>query len=246
MSRDCLNEGIMRLKQLGITGDLKEWYIKKVLSENDIEHFKFYSRVPKYSHPENINPQIICGTSHVSYNRDTTWIEMLGGLKNKIYFGGEKMASIINDYSLGGKDIGKYGDKYLIHGGNNRLCIAKFMELESVKVDLHEYEFDYESFRIFNKIKELGLSVEYNKIEECVIWELSTNNLSIRIYGSWLVDKFIEYYVSLSLMPYDYFKTLWYNYCKFEHESYYNIKLESQFEDLKMQLLAYKHHLLLI
>ena len=86
---------------------------------------------------------------------------MLGGLKNNIYFGGEKMASVIHDYSLGGKDIGKYNNKYLIQGGNNRLSIGKF-----IQIDILEYEFDQKSFRIYNKIRELCLEIEYFKNEE--------------------------------------------------------------------------------
>lgn len=240
-----INRGIERLFQLGLSGNFNNWYIQKVFSLDDIENYQFYSSFPNNCYTENIDPHIICGTSHCLYY-NKTWIEMLGALKNNINFGGDKMADVILDYKLGDKGIGRYGNQYIIHGGNNRLCIGKFMNLKNIQVDVQQFEFDHESFRIYNKIKAFGFNVEYKKFNDYVLWTLKTNYFEFNIYGSGLVEKFIEYYLSLSLFKKDYFKILWSNYRKYEHKPFCHIRSVDNFEGLKLQILAFKHQLPLL
>lgn len=247
ISDSCLSEGISRLKEITKTEKLKGWHFEKVFSESEIENFSFYSRSPKSYLTNEINPTVILGTTHVSYN-NMTWIEMLGSLQRYWTQEPEKTIYNIHDETIiEKKSVAKYGDIYLISaGGNHRICLAKFLGLEKIKVEISEYEFDHESFRIYSQFQTLGFKTKYYISQDGTQWEVITNYLRLQIFGSSLAEKFIGYYQNQSMKPIDYLKNLLHNYRKFEHEPYHNIKSESQFEDIKMQIIATKHDLPLV
>jgi len=241
MKEHSLNEGINRLRKLGITGELKGWYFDKVLSEADIENFDFYRCTDDYFSIK-INPMIITGTTHVRYNYNNTWIEMLGGLKHNIYYGGDRMAAIVHDHSLGGKDIRKYGDQYLIEDGNNRLSIGKFMELDHIQVDMAEYRFDHALFNTYSKLKALGLPCKFKRVKDFIIWNITIVDQVYTFNSSEFIEKFIEYYKSVSLTKND-MKYLWNGHHIDKNEQYPDIRTNDDFQKLRRHILAFKHHL---
>lgn len=143
ISEPCLNQGIKRTKDLEISDELRGWYFDKVLSQYNIENYSFYFHSPKRYYTDEICPQDIIGTTHPSYY-DLTWIEMLGSLQRYSKLPTERTIYNINDETIiEKKSIAKYSNLYLISGGgNHRICLAKFLGLEKIKVEITEYEFD--------------------------------------------------------------------------------------------------------
>jgi len=238
MDNDILNNGIKRLRHFGIV-EFKNWYFEPVLSMMDIEYLKCFDFYQ--INTLDISPEVIVGTGHSDYNH-RTWIEMLGSLKRFLDIDLDETIYNIRHQSYKIKSVSKYGNDYFIEQANHRLCLSKFLGLDQVNVSVTEHILNEERYRICNKLKKHGFDARYLQGED-PYWDFSIGDMMLEIYGSQLTESFIDYYESLSLQPKDYRKYRRSNNLPTNPYQKHKIISARDFENVRMQLLAFKHNL---
>jgi hypothetical protein len=178
---------------------INEWCFRKVIPHHEVEHLEFY----RYSNHSTqlISPSRIIGTDHASYYKGN-WIDMLNGLKrNSGLTSKQAITQFVEDESFTEKKwVMKYGNTFIITQGNHRLCFSKFLELSHVRVKVDEYVLDVANYSIYERLNKLGIFVEYEKqFKRDWTWKLCINGKSLMFYNRILLEKFIDYFLTLSL-----------------------------------------------
>lgn len=121
------------------------WHNKKVLRLDEIKHpYKQYTT--KY-YTGYIDPSKITGIDYAfgyNFTRDLSWLELLNGLRrfNRIRRNIRSYDDIIkhiHNPALGDdKCVYQFENEYVTFSGQHRMCLAMFLEVELVKVDIHK------------------------------------------------------------------------------------------------------------
>ncbi|WP_131368612.1 hypothetical protein [Chryseobacterium soli] len=194
----------------------KKHFYENVYKPEDFIYRDFFIEQPK-RYKSKINPQRIVGISYgFAYNcyRKINWHQLLNELHRfeRIMKNFSSREDIIDNHILRkydedteGKNVLKFGSHYFTTSGQHRLCLAKFLELESVEVEVTEFKLDRARIVRFKRLK-TGIEklrkyklIEYYTFDDLVkaseFENLYLNNFStifrIRIA---LLAKFIEYY----------------------------------------------------
>lgn len=136
----------------------QHWHSDIVYRPDEILHKEFFYR--KRTVKKKINPANICGIEYAySYNcpaykaKDWTyhWDDLLRDLKRLDWVIDNlvDLDQIIDHihFNEEEKTVEQYGDHFFTTGGQHRLCLAKYLELDEVEVNVEEYIFDRERFQ---------------------------------------------------------------------------------------------------
>lgn len=166
-----------------------------VLHPSHITHFDFFEKKEIVS--EYISPSKICGLEYAwAYNCPAykskewrmKWIEMIHSLKrlhwviDNFKTRAEVVAHIHENKEP--KSVMQFGDHYFTTGGQHRLCLAKFLDVDQVKVSVHKYVLDRDLFK-----REMTLNRYLPKLEELgLVSKLYKTNLDYNFIGLDTVD----------------------------------------------------------
>lgn len=205
------NERLSWLKSIYPEFEDKDFFYENVYRPSDLKYFDFFNFHKEYK--GNINPQNIVGIRYAwAYNfmYDINWYQLFTSL--------HRLDSVIKDFKSK-KDIInhihhnyeeekyvlKYGDNYFTTGGQHRLCLAKFLNLESVHVNIKEYKLDKARLirfkklnKAINRLSNYKLVTKYKienlkKLSESEDFYISLFNSHVRIRID-LLSQFIDYY----------------------------------------------------
>lgn len=129
---------------------MKDWQNKKVKSQEEVLHFKWYRKtsLPEIVAPVDVGK--IVGTDYPEY-AEGTWLQMLKNLKPRRTgetFPSERYFEMVRneyDHSAGKQPItvSKYGEEYILcQSGNHRICHAKFAGIQFLRLRVQEYTMD--------------------------------------------------------------------------------------------------------
>lgn len=134
------------------------WHNDIVFHPSHIKHQDFFKRTSIMT--EHISPSKICGIEYAwGYNCPAFkpsdwrlhWIEFFRELYRLDWvidnFKTRKSLMEHIHKNIEPKSVMQYGNHYFTIGGQHRLCLAKFLELESVQVSVHKYELDRKLFK---------------------------------------------------------------------------------------------------
>ncbi len=221
MKNYCFNKGIERLKQFEIT-EFENWYMDKLIHYDDYPlldcwqtlHCKYYENV-------DIPLKKVIGTGHINY-ANRTWLENLGCLKrfspyftkdySTKYFLSEDRR-VTNSYA-------KFGDDYIILGGNHRTHSARFLGFESIKGNVTEYFFDYELYTTIEEYKKENIIFNSDNIYKKIGWNFKIGNFMFYINEFEVLKEFIQLYKNTN--------TSWLKYKKFQLMKFFD---KSNFKD---------------
>lgn len=132
-----LNRGKHRYEILTGKTLYKDWMNESLATWDDRILKLSYNHFPQ----KEIELKTIVGSIHTDYNGLNSWVEFLGALKK--VNSSEGLAYYSHFFKLNKETtdalVAGHDGKYWIVGGNNRICIAKFMELNSIIVPVNEY-----------------------------------------------------------------------------------------------------------
>lgn len=206
-----INERLIWLKSIYPEFEDKESFYENVYRPEDLKYYDFFNRKKQYK--EYINPENIVGIRYAwAYNSHfkINWHQLLRELhrlKHVIenFKSKEEVINHIHHNYSEQKYVLKYGNHYFTIGGQHRLCLAKFLNLKSVEVNVTEYELDKSRLVQFKKLKtaikrlsKYGLVWDYSfeEMAEASKYEymyLGRFKTSIRIKIN-LLSQFIDYY----------------------------------------------------
>lgn len=193
----------------------KKHFYENVYKPENLIYRDFFIEQPK-RYKSKINPQCIVGISYgFAYNcyRKINWHQLLNELHrfDRIMKNFSSKEDVIDNHvnhkygGAEGKDVLKFGSHYFTTSGQHRLCLAKFLDLESVEVEVSEFKLDKARIVRF-KILKTGIEKlhKYKLIEDYTFDDLVkasefehlylnkfSANFRIRIV---LLPKFIDYY----------------------------------------------------
>ncbi|MNU46047.1 hypothetical protein D3C71_349010 [compost metagenome] len=205
------NESIAWLKSIYPNFKEEAWHNNRVLHPLfDVPNRKFYDNPIFYE--EEIDPSWIVGIDYYpDYNfpwNDTpvnlTWIELFQNLKRlDRLFRFKTFDELIDhiDNCPESKTVIKFGDQYYTTGGQHRLCLAKLLKVEKVKVQVFDYQFNQQLFDTHTVIEKhfSALSayrlVSYRKSNEDYLngvkIELNKHEFTIPVR---LIESFLDIY----------------------------------------------------
>ena len=134
------------------------WHNTPVYHPSHIKHLPYFTRAKTTT--ERICPKKICGIQYAyHYNCPAykpkdwrlLWIEFFRSLKRLdwVIDNFNDLDSVINHIHTNKEQkwVMRYGDHYFTRGGQHRLCLAKFLDVEQVEVDVVHFELNKEAFR---------------------------------------------------------------------------------------------------
>ncbi|MHA3045867.1 hypothetical protein AWR41_02265 [Riemerella anatipestifer] len=209
-------EGLNRLDWVKkIYPDFKEakWMNDNVIRPEKIENYDFYEESNTYE--DYIDPSKIIGISYAyAYNcfNNITWLQLLNSLKRLNWV--IKNFKTYNEvtkhiyYNEEDKCVSKYGEYYITTSGQHRLCLAKFLNLEKVKVSITEYKINESRFNYYKLLQEnieflKSVGFYYKTDRELVEYTKNAKYLHLNFGGfklgisSSIVPFFIEFYKNL-------------------------------------------------
>lgn len=126
----------------------KEWHHDQVLHPAKIQNVRFFGQGEPYQ--IEISPNEIVGINYFgSYNciafnpnNKISWLDLLYMLKRlhkviQLQKSKEQLIQHINNEYLEPKTVVKYGNLYYTIQGQHRLCLAKFLDLDKIKVTVY-------------------------------------------------------------------------------------------------------------
>ena len=156
----------------------KESFYENVYKPTDLIYCDFF--IESKSYRGYINPENIIGIEYgCDYNffHEINWHELLNGLRRfkdvqKFKSKNELINHVYNDYKEE-KWVFKYGGNYFTKQGQHRLCLAKFLNIKNVEVDITEFKLDKPRLVRFKKLK--IATYKLSKYDLC--WEYTFKNL---------------------------------------------------------------------
>lgn len=149
----------------------EKWYDFEVFNpDRDINYYDFFDFV-RTQEGVSISPQNVVGLRYgYAYNcfHHIKWIDMLYELKRldefmrQCHSRADVIDVISNDPEP--KVVEKYGGKYFTTGGQHRITLSKFLELDRVVVTVHEYK--------LNKPKVMAYLRKQRNINQLISWRL--------------------------------------------------------------------------
>lgn len=191
---------LSRLNRINPHFDFPSWCFEPVISEEEIPNYDFWHSLPSVEHKDHtINLLKVKGTGHPSYP-SKNWIILLGRLKRcKPCYTYESSLKFFKSGNYSDSDFGfaKYGDIYIINGGNNRTCLAKFIGIETFIAKVTEYFFDTELYELFNWFRNIDTNVEENQKRRDCEFNFTIMSQPVIIDGFQLKKDFISFYENL-------------------------------------------------
>lgn len=195
------------------------WHNDQVFHPSHIKQYQFFKRAGSYT--AKIDPKKIHGLEYAygyncpsySSNHKIDWKYMLHWLRRLDWVidnfkNREEIIEHIHKNSEP-KEVIKFGDHYFTTGGQHRLCLAKYLDVDEVEVTINKYEFDRTLFikekkleRYLSKIKDYGI------VEQRISTDIDNNYIILEINRNtfFLRKEFIEYltkrYEQLKSKPY--------------------------------------------
>lgn len=133
------------------------WQSSIVLHPGHIKHISFFKLDEIVT--KKISPRKICGLKYESddhwsgygaINYGMDWMDLFYSLKrlNWVIDKCKTMEEVLGyiHKDLHRKVVFQYGDHYFIQSGRHRLCLAKFLDIESIEVLVYRYTFNKELF----------------------------------------------------------------------------------------------------
>lgn len=205
------NERLNWLKSIYPEFEDKDLFYENVYRPSDLKYFDFFIFHKEYK--GNINPQNIVGIRYAwAYNfiYEINWYQLFTSLHrlDSVIKNFKSKNDIINHVHYNYEEekyVLKYGDHYFTTGGQHRLCLAKFLNLESVYVNIKEYKLD--KARLI-RFKKLNRSIErlskyklvtkfeienFKKISKAEYFCFSQFDSHIKIKID-LLSKFLDYF----------------------------------------------------
>jgi hypothetical protein len=132
-----LNRGILRYEILTGHSLYSKWTSDPLIPwQEDFQNLS-YQHYPS----KEIKLNSIVGSIHPDYNGLKSWLEFLGALKK---VNSHELLIYYSEFFKSNREapdakIIEYKGQYWIAEGNNRICIARFMNIESIIVPVSEY-----------------------------------------------------------------------------------------------------------
>ncbi|WP_454045027.1 hypothetical protein [Chryseobacterium sp. Marseille-Q8038] len=198
----------------------QKWHDDVVVHFSHIEHLQFFKSAGTFR--EKINPAKICGIDYsYGYNcimykpKDWRyhWLQFFTDLRrlDRVIDNFPTKVKVIHHIHLAeeAKTVVQYGDHYFTIGGQHRLCLAKFLEIPEVEVDVIKYVLDRDHFtremnfkKIIPDLQVLGfLSLDYEVDQnyDFVILEFADDFVAIKKrYAKYVLKR----YATLKKMPF--------------------------------------------
>lgn len=213
----CRDKGINHYQDLFGNSPSFPWMNDIIVSPEDLENFEYY----KYSGVSDNNVIIalddVIGSHHIDYH-GMQWIEMFGCLKH----GHQSSVQIVEKWlntCTNTISLNKYDNKYYVGGdGNHRVCYAKFLGYNKLKVhSVSYYELDEKHLRYKQELSKLNLKInswsneryDVQMEEFCFIISPSDINTFINLFNSAsqnLVDRVYAKYFKDILIHNKYFR----------------------------------------
>ncbi|RKE80777.1 hypothetical protein [Chryseobacterium sp. AG363] len=163
------------LRSLHPKFDEQNWHDDVVAHFSPIKNFHFFRSAGTFT--EKIDPRKICGIDYsYGYNcimhkpKDWRyyWLQFFTDLRrlDRVIDNFPTKEKVIDHIHKAkeAKTVVQYGDRYFTIGGQHRLCLAKFLEVTEIEVDVIKYVFDRVHFvremrfqRTIPFLQELGL-----------------------------------------------------------------------------------------
>jgi len=152
------------LKSIYPTFEKLKWHTDKVFHPLHIKHYSFFKEDIRYN--AKINPTKIHGIQYAYQyndplhdpNKRIDWLDLLHNLKrlDSIIDGMKTRESVVDHIHncKESKVVLQFGNHYFTTAGQHRLCLAKFLEVSEVEVEIIKYKFDRSAF-IENKVKSI-------------------------------------------------------------------------------------------
>ncbi len=155
--------------------NIQDWHNNKVYHPTDIKYLSFYEKVS--ARKQKINPSNIIGIEYAwayncpSSNRSVDWLYLLRNLKrlDRVIDGFKSKESLIQHIHKDEdpKSVKKYGGNYFTTSGQHRLCIAKYLEVNSVEVNVEEFRLNKKLLARELRIQKLHSSLyDYNLVDK--------------------------------------------------------------------------------
>ncbi|AZA84608.1 hypothetical protein H3Z85_00980 [Chryseobacterium indologenes] len=237
------------LRSLNPKFDDQNWHDDVVVHFSHIKNFDFFISAGTFR--EKIDPSKICGIDY-SYGYNCVmykpkdwryyWLQFFTDLRrlDRVIDNFPTKETVIEHIhnAKEAKTVVQYGNHYFTIGGQHRLCLAKFLEVPEIEVDVIKYVFDRVHFahemrfqRTIPALQELGfLSLDYHSDlhYDFFIIEFAGEYVSVKKrYAHYILKR----YTTLKKMPLKGFL----NYVKAMDANYYDKKRID--EDVKLYIL---------
>ena len=177
----------------------EDWCFEKLISEKEIDNFSFYNDSIFHESFVVLIKNVV-GTSHDRYV-DKTWIELIGRMKrfdkkyNKENF---LKFSKSNEFKKG-YSYAKYGEQFIITGGNHRNCQARFSNIDIVNTCVTEHLFDYKMYECYKYFEKELLNPKIEgalggKYYINLPWTLTVNQKELFFTSFSIIEKFYLLY----------------------------------------------------
>lgn len=181
------------LTTLGVDHRANNWYRDPVFHPNHLKHIKYFKEL--CSSVKTIDPRKIIGISHdLTYNFVKSylddpildWSDLLVHLQgiNGLRRDFQDRESLLNHITRNKSSIQvhKYGNHYFSTDGQHRLCLAKFMGIPSIEVQVVEFYFDKKLFqREMCLQKHLETAINYGFKPYIMTPEITQENITLKI-----------------------------------------------------------------
>lgn len=237
---------LQRLNRINPNFNFQNWCFDRVISEEEIPNLEYWKSLPTIEHKRHtVDLSKVIGTGHPDYP-SKNWIVMLGNLKRcRSEFNYELCHDFFQNSNYSDSDFryNKFGDIYIIQGGNHRTCIAKFIGIETLNAKVTEHFFDFELFNLHSDIRRLNIDFQSERVGRNVAIQFNFMKNSIRIVDFQLQKDFIAFYKNIEYDYFDDLKAKWYIYTK-KNDFDRIIKLKSNKDFNKVFLELYVHKFL--
>ncbi len=194
------------IKHIYPSFEFNDWNNDVIYFPHDLKYKDFFylDRIYKGE----IDPSQIIGIDYFEYESCSNWTDLLYSLKrlNEVIKKQKTLEAVISHIKTDQdeKCVYKYGNHFFTFSGQHRLCLAKFIDMKSVSVQIHEYKLDkekvvkYRELRDFCKeLERIGVSSGYT-YDNILSWTqhdsfyFFINNFNIGMKQN-LLKKFIHY-----------------------------------------------------
>jgi hypothetical protein len=249
------NEKIDWLKAIYPEFKTKKWHNENVFKPSDLNYFEFFEESRTYT--EKINPSSIVGIAYFpnyNFNKKIIWFELFYELTRlyKVVWNFKNWEALVShiNTNIDLKTVSKFGNHFFTTSGQHRLCLAKFLDLKSIEVEVREYKLNKQKvikWRFLKKqeiiFKMLHLVSEESNFEtyinrEVIVLSISQKHIYLK---QEMVDAFLDYYQNFKTISFLKPIHLWvFQMLHFEDNSY-GIEINSKQDLKKLNALILQH-----
>ncbi len=197
-----------------------------------------------------ISPKQIIGIEYAfnyNFNSNITWLELIFSLKRLdwVIYKFKNVEELLNHihYNDEAKLVFKFGNQLFTRSGQHRLCLAKFLQINSIKVSILEYKLNKPKLVRSLKLakyqelfKNINVHTTGNNLEN-IHFNISDKSVKMKFE---VFEHFIKYYQAYKV--YQYFQLFIAKILSPENKEY-NIEIESKLDLKKLNYLIIKSKL---